>query len=79
MSTVSVSLPDALRAFVDQQVAAEGYGSAGEYLRELVRRERDRAGLRDLLLDGLASGPPAAVDEEWFASVRSTLRARGTS
>ncbi|NWG75507.1 MAG: type II toxin-antitoxin system ParD family antitoxin, partial [Rubrivivax sp.] len=39
MSTMNISLPDDLKAFVDEQVAARAYGSASEYLRALIRRE----------------------------------------
>ena len=77
MSSVTVTLPDALRAFIDREVEAEGYANAADYIRELVRRERDRVMLRALLMEGPDSGPPAAVDDEWFASVRATLRSRG--
>lgn len=30
MSAMNVSLPDALKAFVDEQVAQRGYGSSSE-------------------------------------------------
>lgn len=77
MSSVTLTLPDALRAFVDREVEAEGYASAADYIRELVRQERDRISLRALLIEGPESGPAAAVNDEWFASVRATLRSRG--
>ena len=48
MTTMNISLPDALKSFVDDQVAARGYGISSEYFRELIRKDQDR--LRDLLL-----------------------------
>ena len=52
MTTMNVSLPDSLKAFVDEQVAARGYGSSSEYVRELIRRDQDRQQLQALLLAG---------------------------
>ena len=40
MSTMNISLPDALNAFVDEQVSQRGYGSSSEYVRELIARIR---------------------------------------
>jgi len=37
MTTMNVSLPDDLKAFVDDRVAQEGYGSVSEYFHDLIR------------------------------------------
>ena len=34
MSTMNISLPEALKAFVDEQVAQRGYGTSSEYVRQ---------------------------------------------
>ena len=75
MTTMNISLPDALKHFVDEQVSGRGYGTSSEYIRELIRRDQDRQRLRQLLLDGAASplGPP--VDSAYFQGLRE--RARG--
>ena len=76
MTTMNISLPAALKGFVDEQVAGRGYGTSSEYIRELIRREQDRQRLRQLLLDGAASslGPP--VDSEYFEGLRKRARGR---
>ncbi|MDO5289421.1 MAG: ribbon-helix-helix domain-containing protein [Pseudomonadota bacterium] len=43
MRTVTLSLPDGLKAHVDARVKARGYSSASEYMRELVRRDEEQA------------------------------------
>ena len=58
MATVTISLPDSLKAFLDTQLATKRYGNVSEYFRSLLREaqakeEADR--LEALLLDGLAS------------------------
>lgn len=70
MSTMNISLPENLKHFVDQQVAGRGYGTSSEYVRELIRRDRDRQRLRDLLLEGASSEATGPVDAEYFDSLR---------
>lgn len=74
MGTMNISLPDALKSFVDEQVAKRGYATSSEYVRELIRADQDRERLRNLLLDGGASKPAAAVDESYFDSLRKRAR-----
>ena len=74
MSTMNISLPDALKSFVDEQVARRGYGTSSEYVRELIRADQDRQRLRKLLLDGAASPTTTAADERYFGSLRSRVR-----
>ena len=79
MSTMNISLPEELKAFVDQQVAARAYGSASEYVRELLRRERDIEHLRGLLLEGLESGPAKPLEPDYFDKLRARARGRQAS
>jgi antitoxin ParD1/3/4 len=71
MSTMNISLPDALKAFVDEQVERRGYGTSSEYVRELIRRDQDRLGLRALLTAGAASPPGARADAGYFERLRA--------
>jgi antitoxin ParD1/3/4 len=74
MSTMNISLPDSLKAFVDEQVSERGYGTSSEYLRELIRRDRDQLQLRGLMLAGASSSPAAPVNEAYFESLRDRVR-----
>ena len=71
---MNVSLPEDLRAYVDDQVDGGGYGSTSEYVRDLIRRDKDRQQLRRLLLDGATSGAGAVADEAYFATLRDRIR-----
>ena len=73
MSTMNISLPESLKSFVDRQVATRGYGTSSEYVRELIRRDRDRQRLRGLLLDGADSPPAATADRAWFDRLRERI------
>lgn len=74
MSTMNISLPDSLKAFVDEQVSQRGYGTSSEYVRELIRRDQDRLQLRNLLLAGASSAPTAPVNETYFEGLRGRVR-----
>jgi antitoxin ParD1/3/4 len=78
MTTMNISLPEALKAFVDEQVAGRGYGTSSEYVRELIRRDQDRQRLRGLLLEGASSPMGEAVDPAYFAGLRDRVRGRKT-
>lgn len=53
MSTINISLPESLKAYVDQQVDTRGYGTSSKYVCELIRKDQDTQKLRNLLLDGI--------------------------
>ena len=76
MATMNISLPDDLKAFVDAQVTEHAYGSTSEYLRELIRKQRDVEKLRCMLLDGFNSGPATPMDSGFFDTMRQRARAR---
>ena len=70
---MNISLPDSLKAFVDEQVGQRGYGTSSEYVRELIRHDQDRQHLRNLLLEGAASPPTQPVDAAYFDSLRAHI------
>jgi antitoxin ParD1/3/4 len=71
MGTMNISLPDAMRVFVDEQVAERGYGTSSEYIRDLIRREQDRLQLRALILDGAAAPRTGEADATYFDALRA--------
>ncbi len=79
MSTMNISLPDELKAFVDEQVAGRGYTSSSEYLRALIRREKEQEQLRQLLLEGAASPIVGEADAAYFEGLRERVRRRAAA
>ena len=71
---MNISLPDALKSFVDAQVTGRGYGTSSEYVRELIRADQDRQHLRKLLVDGASSPATGPIDEAYFADLRTRAR-----
>ncbi|MGH3680946.1 MAG: ribbon-helix-helix domain-containing protein [Natronosporangium sp.] len=70
---MNVSLPDSLKAFVEERVVEQGYGTSSEYVRDLIRRDQDRRHLRRLLLDGAESAPSVPADAEYFDALRDRI------
>lgn len=76
MGTMNISLPDTLRVFVEQQVTHGGYGTSSEYVRELIRQDKDRLTLRALLIDGAQSPVTGEADGAYFAALRDRASSR---
>jgi len=79
MATITITLPDALKSFVDEQAARHGHGTGSEYVHALIRKDRDRQHLRGLLLDGAASPPASPADAAYFDGLRDRVRRQQTA
>ncbi len=76
---MSFALPESLRAYIDERVQSGQYGNTSEYLRDLVRRDRDdqaKKHLRELITAGLESGPGRLLNRGYVAELRE--RSLGT-
>ena len=76
MTTLNISLPDSMRAFIDEQIAQGGYSTASEYIRDLIRQAQKQAAqekLDNLLLEGLESGESIEVTDEWWQEKQERL------
>lgn len=76
MSTMNISLPEGMKAFVDQQVSTRGYATSSEYVRDLIRKDQDIQRLRASLLDGASSPVGVPVDAGYFEDMRERVRRR---
>ena len=83
LTTMNVSLPTALRDFVQKQVDSGGFANASEYVRHLIREEQHRLTadpeLERLLWEGINSGPPREVNDEFWADVKKNARRRAAA
>jgi antitoxin ParD1/3/4 len=79
MDTMNIALPESMKSFVQDEVAAGGYSSASEYVRDLIRAEQRRRAeqkIDALLLEGLSSGEPIEVTPEYWENFRQRLAER---
>jgi antitoxin ParD1/3/4 len=59
MATMNVSLPDAMKSWVERQAETGRFSNASDYVRDLIRRDQDRASKIDAmqrLVDEALSG-----------------------
>ena len=60
MATMNISLPAPLKSWVIAQESSGKYSNASDYVRELIRRDQERAtrlaNLQALVTEGLQSG-----------------------
>lgn len=76
MTTLNISLPESMRTFIDEQIAQGGYSTASEYIRDLIRQAQKQAAkekLDNMLIEGLASGEPIEVTDEWWQEKQEHL------
>ena len=84
---MNVSLPENLREYVEAKVREGGYGSASEFIRELIRtakgretREAELRALVELGLEQLRRGESVELSEaelpKFFEEVKARARAR---
>ncbi len=75
-TTMNISLPGSLKAYVKERVRGGEYSTPSDYVRELIRAERRRQGqLESLLLEGLQSGDPVATDSmDWEGMEQKALK-----
>jgi antitoxin ParD1/3/4 len=57
MTSLNISLPQQLKAYVESQVAGGEYGTPSEYMRDLIRRDKELqlVKLEERLLKALSS------------------------
>ena len=68
MATMNVSLPDAMKEWVEGRVATGRYSNASDYVRDLIRRDQERrekiAAMQAMVDESLASGiGPSSMED----------------
>ncbi len=78
-STLLITLPGPMKAFVEAEAAQQGYRSPDEYIQTLIREAQKRKALEKvdaLLLEGLDSGEATDMTEADWENLRQSLRDR---
>lgn len=81
MSQVNVSLPPALKDWVDTRIAEGRYSSASDYFRDLVRRDQasvpdDVEWVKAMLAEGMATGISDEGPETVIENIIARRRAK---
>lgn len=77
-STLNISLPEPMRAFVEEKIDRGGYGTISEYVRELIRADqrREQAAFDGLIREALESGGKAELTKAEIVDARRIVKER---
>ena len=60
MATMNISLPNAMKQWVEQQAQSGRYSNSSDYMRDLIRRDQEKAvkiaNMQALITEGIESG-----------------------
>ena len=81
MSQLNVTIPPALRSWVDRRVSEGRYTSASDLVRDLLRRDQESAAddaewVRAMVAEGLASGISPEKPETIIENIIARRKAR---
>src|ERR1700719_3302391 len=77
MTSLNISLPEALKEYVEGQVASGDWGTPSEYVRELIRQDKERR-LGKLQAHLLADAPETLILQSPMALRSGELVLRST-
>ena len=73
-ATMNISLPEAMKRWVERQAQSGRFGNSSDYVRELIRRDQERqakiAHMQALVDEGIASGKGSRTMEDLKALAR---------
>ena len=75
MATMNISLPDAMKQWVEQQGRSGHYSNSSDYVRDLIRRDYERAvkvaRLQSLVTEGIQSGAGGRTMDELKSAAKA--------
>jgi antitoxin ParD1/3/4 len=78
MATMNISLPDAMKDWVEQRAETGSYSNSSDYVRDLIRRDQQRqakiAHMQGLVDDALAGGEGTKTMAEMKAEAIAIAR-----
>jgi len=76
---MNISLPPTLKDWVDDQVSRRGFGTASEFVRQVLREEQQRQlhqRIDAALIEGIESGPSTPMTAKDWDEIRYEGRRR---
>ena len=72
---MNISLPEPLKQYIETQAEQGQYSTVSEYLRELIRADRDKKALRDKIIKGIESPLIEEDAFEYLQDLQERMRA----
>lgn len=81
MATMNISLPDKMKEWVEAQTEDGRYSNASDFVRDMIRREQEKAEkiavLRRLAQEGIDSGFTTVTRDGLMAEIKAKLGIAG--
>ena len=85
MATMTISLPDPMKDWIEAQIKQGEYASTSDYVRDLVRRDRERrahpeltlADLQRIVMESRESGVSGESVRSILADAKNAARKKG--
>lgn len=75
MATLNISIPAAMRKWIDEQIASGEYANASDYMRDLIRHDQRRNEVLKLaLIEGERSGISKKKIEDIMSAAKAKLK-----
>ena len=80
MATMNISLPDPMKAWVEDQAKEGRYSNSSDYVRDLIRRDQIKAekiaNMQRLVDEGRASGVSERTPRQIFEAAKAEFERR---
>ena len=76
MATMNVSLPDLMKAWVEDQINTGHYSNASDYVRDLIRRDQAYQDRREILIKALIAGENSGESDRSIEDIWKSVKAR---
>ncbi len=63
MATMNISLPDKLKAFVEERVAEGSYANVSDYVRDVLRKQQEAQNYQAYLRESIDAGLKSPVSD----------------
>jgi antitoxin ParD1/3/4 len=78
MATMNISLPEKLKAFVEQEVAEGDFSNVSDFMRDIIRNHQEQKNFRNYLKQSINEGLKSPVSEysrsETLAKMRASIK-----
>jgi antitoxin ParD1/3/4 len=75
VKSMNISLPAPMRDWVEAQVEGGSYASASDYVRDLIRKDREYRSKREALLQALIEGEESGISNKGMEEIIADARA----
>ncbi len=75
MKSMNISLPESMKDWVESQIATGNYASASDYMRDLIRDDREYKEKREALLQALIEGEESGIGDKTMKEIIVEARA----